>query len=164
MNFFNPDCQQGPYSDPLFGVCDDQDTTPAYVDIRDPNKWVATVENPAQRAVIFTAIDKCVIQDHEERGRGRCDGMLTSDGLLYLVELKDQKNNWRAHAIEQLKSTIDFLRAHHDLTGFRHKKAFACNKRHRHRGFVEIEQEMKLQFFREYRFRLDVQTTIKLPE
>lgn len=164
MDFFNPNCQQGPYRYSLFGICDDQDTTPAYIDTQDPDKWVARVENPAERAVTFTAIDKCVIQDDEERGRGRCDGMLTSDGLLYLVELKDQGPGWQSHAIEQLKSTINFLRFHHDLSGFRQKKAFACNKRHRHRGFVEIDHEVKLRFFREYGFRLDVQTTIKLPE
>lgn len=163
MDFFNPDCQRGPYSDLRFGVCDDQDTTPAYVDTQDSDKWVATVENPAQRAVIFTAIDKCVIQDHEERGRGRCDGMLSTEDLLYLVELKDQKTNWQPHAIEQLKSTIAFLREHHDLTRFRHKKAFACN-RQRNQGFVEIDHEVKLRFFREYGFRLDLQATIKLPE
>ncbi|ELY3193324.1 hypothetical protein SMM50_003734 [Salmonella enterica] len=160
MDFFNPNCQTGPFNQEKFGLCDDQDTTVAYVDTSEPNKWVATVENFAQMNVIFTAIDKCVIQDNEEGGRGRCDGMLTAENLLYLVELKDQKAQWRNHAIEQLKSTIVFLREHHDLSNFRHKKAFACNRRKS--GFIVIEQETQRRFFDEYGFRLDLQGIIKI--
>ena len=163
MDFFDPAFQSGPFTQERFGLCDDQDTTPAYVDVVSPDKWVATVENLAQREVLFTAIDKGVIQDHEEVGRGRCDAMLTSDELLYLAELKDRgSSSWRADAIEQLKSTIEFLRQHHDLTPFRHKKAFACNKKRQ--SFQQIDHEEKLRFFREYDFRLDLQATIKLPE
>ena len=96
-------------------------------------------------------------------GRGRCDAMLTSDELLYLAELKDRgSSSWRADAIEQLKSTIEFLRQHHDLTPFRHKKAFACNKKRQ--SFQQIDHEERLRFFRTYGFRLDLQATIKLPE
>jgi len=163
MNFFDPVFQSGPFTQERFGLCDDQDTTPAYVDAVSSDKWVATVENLARREVFFTAIDKGVLQDHEAEGQGRCDAMLTSDELLYLAELKDRKDSgWRADAIEQLKSTIEFLRQHHDLTPFRHKKAFACNKKRQ--SFQQIDHEEKLRFFREYDFRLDVQATIKLPE
>lgn len=160
MDFFKPECQSGPFNQELFGLCDDQNTTRAYVDTTDPEKWVATVENPSQKAVTFTAIDKCVIQDCDAPGSGRCDGMLTTDDLLYLVELKDQKTNWQSHAIEQLKSTIEFLVEHHanDLTRFKTKKAFACNKRHR--AFATIDNELQRRFFRNYRFRIDVQATV----
>ena len=163
MDFFDPAFQSGPFTQERFGLCDDQDRTPAYVDDVDPDKWVATVENPARREVIFTAVDKVVIQDHEAEGRGRCDAMLTLDELLYLAELKDRgSSSWRADAIEQLKSTIEFLRQHHDLTPFRHKKAFACNKKRQ--SFQQIDHEERLRFFRTYGFRLDLQATIKLPE
>ncbi len=158
MDFFKPECQSGPFSEARFGLCDDQNATRAYVDTATPEKWVATVENPSQRSVTFTAIDKCVIQDGEALGRGRCDGMLTTEELLYLVELKDQKTNWQPHAIEQLESTIQFLQAHHDLTRFRTKKAFACNKRHK--AFATIDNELQRRFFRDYRFRIDVQATV----
>lgn len=84
--------------------------------------------------------------------------MLTTDDLLYLVELKDQKTNWIPHAIEQLESTVRFLREHHDLTRFRHKKAFACNKRHK--AFATIDNERQRRFFRTYGFRIDVQATV----
>jgi len=158
MDFFKPDCQSGPFDQAQFGLCDDQNATRAYVDTTTPEKWVATVDNPSRRAVTFTAIDKCVMQDGDEPGRGRCDGMLTTDDLLYLVELKDQAPPWRQHAIEQLESSIQFLLAHHDVSRFRHKKAFACNKRRP--AFVTVENELQLQFRREYGFRIDLQATV----
>ena len=158
MDFFKPECQSGPFDQELFGLCDDQNATRAYVDTATPEKWVATVENPARRPVTFTAIDKCVIQDGDEPDRGRCDGMLTTEDLLYLVELKDQRSDWQMHAIKQLESTILFLRDHHDLTRFRTKKAFACNKRHK--PFAHIDNELMLRFHRNYGFRIDVQATV----
>lgn len=160
MDFFNPACQNGPFTQAKFGLCDDQDTTRAYVDTTTPSTWVATVDNPTQCSVIFTAIDKCVIQDCDEPDRGRCDGMLTTENLLYLVELKDQRAHWQSHAIAQLESTILFLRQHHadDLIRFRHKKAFACNKRHR--AFATIDHELKRRFFQSYGFRIDIHATV----
>lgn len=158
MDFFKPECQSGPFDQAEFGLCDDQNTTCAYVDTATPEKWVATVRNPSRKAITFTAIDKCVIRDADEPERGRCDAMLTTDDLLYLVELKDQKTNWIPHAIEQLESTVRFLREHHDLTRFRHKKAFACNKRHK--AFATIDNERQRRFFRTYGFRIDVQATV----
>ena len=158
MDFFNPACQSGPFDQPQFGLCDDQNATRAYVDTANRERWVATVENPSKRAVTFTAIDKCVIQDGDEPGRGRCDAMLTTDDLLYLVELKEQEPPWQQHAIDQLESSIRFLLAHHDVSRFRHKKAFACNRRRP--AFVTIEHNLMLRFRREYGFRIDVQATV----
>lgn len=158
MDFFKPECQSGPFTQQQFGLCDDQNTTPAYVDTSNPAQWVATVENPSQRPVTFTAIDKCVFRDSDEADRGRCDGMLTTEDMLYLVELKDQRTHWQPHAIAQLESTIHFLRDHHDLTRFRTKKAFACNRKHR--AFATIDNELQRRFFRNYGFRIDVQATV----
>ena len=160
MDFFNLGCQSGPFNKKQFGLCDDQNATRAYVDTTAPAKWMATVENPAQHAVTFTAVDKCVIQDCDEPGRGRCDGMLSTADLLYLVELKDQKAGWQQHAISQLESTILFLLQHHpvEVNRFRHKKAFACNKRHT--AFAVIDHELKRRFFQEYKFRIDIQATV----
>lgn len=158
MNFFQTGCQEGPFNQKEFGICDDQNLTKAYVDLENREKWVATVKNPEQRPLTFTAIDKCVILDDEEAGRKRCDGMLTTSGLLYLVELKDKKSDWQTDAIAQLESTIQLLRATHDLSAYTLKKAFACNKRHR--VFAEIDNEQNLLFFRKYGFRLDIQATV----
>ncbi|HTJ95426.1 MAG TPA: hypothetical protein VL424_20205 [Pararobbsia sp.] len=161
MNFFDANCQQGPIVDTTFGICDDEKGGVAYVELNTPTAWVATVLNPNARAVTFTAIDKCVIKDGEERDRGRCDGMLTTDQHLYLVELKNQRHAWKSHATDQLKSTIRFLQDSSDqLDGYRYRKAFACNRRHP--SFNTVSNEEQKAFFREFGFRLDIQATIKI--
>jgi len=38
------------------------------------------------------------------------------------------------------------------------KKAFACNKQHKH--FQEIDNELNLRFFKKYKVRIDVQADI----
>ena len=158
MNFFETTCQEPSLNHDLFGLCDDQNGDKAYTNINDPAKWTAIVKNDNRRDLIFIAIDKCVIKDNEEAGRGRCDGMLTSSEHLFFIELKDEKKGWITGAIEQLESTIQFFIANHDISIYKHKKAYACNKRHRH--FQEIDNELKKQFFRTYKVRLDVQGKI----
>ncbi|MDR3060213.1 MAG: hypothetical protein LBU84_18990 [Prevotella sp.] len=158
MNFYCIDCQEQPQSVSIFGLCDDQNGTKAYTDVINQEQWIATVNNPNNIEITFTAIDKCVIKNDEERGRGRCDGMLTSDNHIYFIELKDQASNWMKHAIEQLESTIQFYMANHDISIYRHKKAFACNKRHRR--FQEIDNELNLRFFRTYGVRIDAQADV----
>jgi hypothetical protein len=162
VDFFDANCQSGPFTDVQFGICDDQPGLPSYVDTANSSKWIATVKNKAQTAVTFTAIDKCVIQDGDEPGRGRCDGMLTTHNLLYLVELKDQKSGWKAGAIAQLESTILFLLEHHEseVKQYRHKKAFACNRKQK--PFQTIDNDQQQRFFRTYGFRLDAQATVVL--
>ena len=139
LNFFEASCQEPLLNISLFGLCDDQNGTKAYTNINNPDTWIATVKNEQNVELVFTAIDKCVIKDNEYPGRGRCDGMLTTAELLYLVELNDSPKDWLSATIEQLESTIQFFMDNHDLSGYKHKKAFACNKKHRH--FQEIDNE-----------------------
>jgi hypothetical protein len=159
MDFFCSICQEH-INSPLFGLCDDQNGTKAYTNLDSPTQWVATVKNDRHVSLVFTAIDNCVIKSDEEPGRGRCDGMLISDGNehIYFIELKDKKEEWRDDAIKQLESTIRFFIANHDINAFKHKKAFACSKRHSH--FQVIDNELNLRFFREYGFRLDIQAEV----
>ncbi len=158
LNFFDVTCQEPPLNNTLFGLCDDENGSKAYTNTDDPAKWIATIKNSNSKALIFTAIDKCVIKDHEEKGRGRCDGMLTSGDYLYLVELKNTSSQWQPDAIEQLTSTIQFLKDNHDISSYRHKKAFACNKKRKR--FAEIDNEFNLTLYRKYGFRIDSQAEI----
>lgn len=159
MNFFETTCQETPTNTSLFGLCDDQNGLKAYTNTSDSTKWIATVKNDSRKRLTFTAIDKCVIKDHEQIGRGRCDGMLTSSEHLLFIELKDiKKGGWVSDAIEQLESTVKFFKEHHDVNRYRHKKAYACNKQKGH--FREIDNEFNLRFFRKYKFRIDVQAEI----
>lgn len=165
MDFFNAACQEPPLNDLLFGLCDDQNGTKAYPNTNntDAPKWIATVKNDNRLEIIFTAIDKCVLKDHEEPGRGRCDVMLTTTSSLFLIELKDA--SWAANtdALDQLVSTINFLKQHHNrvLDTYIHKKVFVCNKKKRQgRGFVYIDNEENKVFRREHGFRIDIQAEI----
>jgi len=160
MDFFETTCQEPTIDESIFGLCDDQNGAKAYTNIDDQTKWIATVRNDCNKRLTFTAIDKCVLKDEEEPDRGRCDGMLTSaeHEHLYFVELKNERKQWIKDAIEQLESTIQFFIDYHDINVFKHKKAFACNNKHRH--FQEIDNELNLRFFRTYRVRIDVQTEI----
>lgn len=160
MNFFEPSCQEPTITESIFGLCDDQNGTRAYTNADEPDKWIATVKNDRNKHLTFTAIDKCVLKDDEAPDRGRCDGMLTSHSFehLYFVELKDKPKGWITDAITQLESTILLFIEHHDIVVFKHKKAFACNKRQPH--FQEIDNELNLRFFKKYGVRIDVQARI----
>ncbi len=161
LNFFKADCQYQPITSAIFGLCDNQDDTKAFPDTDVANQesqWIAIVKNEKKFSVVFTAIDKCVLQNNEEVGKGRCDGMLTTCNHLYLVELKNQKEDWQTDAKNQLLSTIDLLIANHDITRYKKKKAFACNKRRK--KFAEIDNEENLILYRKTGFRIDIQAEI----
>jgi hypothetical protein len=158
VNFFGTTCQEPPLNNVLFGLCDDKKGAKAYSNTDDSAKWVATVKNDNKKLLIFTAVDKCIIKDNEQHGRGRCDGLLTSDEHIFFVELKDQAKDWITDSIEQLESTIQFFIESHNINEYKHKKAFACNKQHKH--FQEIDNEFNRSFFRKYKVRIDLQAEI----
>lgn len=161
INFFSDICQEGPIVDSEFGICDNQDGEKAFVNCDNRDKWVATVDNAKNIALIFTAIDNCieVLRDNGDMDK-RCDGMLTSEEYIVFLELKSQRSNWIQDAIKQLRSTVGHFVANHDISVFRYKKAFACNNKHPQ--FQYINHEKKQRFFNEFKVRLHVQATIKV--
>ncbi len=161
VNFFETSCQEPPKSDVRFGICDDQNGDIAYTDTTDSDKWIALVENPNETQVTFTAIDNCVeILRGDSNQEKRCDGMLTYTDSIVFVELKAVLKSWIPDATEQLETTIQHFIAHHDISVYRHKRAFACNKRHP--NFQVIDNETKRRFFDTYRVRLNIQGVIKI--
>ena len=158
MNFFDQSCQEPVITDPIFGICDGHNGAKAFTDREKPETWIATVKNDGKLGLTFTAVDNCVIEGNREPNRGRCDGMLTSSEHLFFVELKNQKEKWREHAIAQLESTIMFFLDNHDASAFKHKKAFACNKKHSR--FQTVDNELSKYFFTRYKFRIDIQSVI----
>lgn len=161
INFFDTRCQEPPITALSFGICDNQDGTKAYTDILDATTWVAKVENPEAKAIIFTAIDGCieVLRANGDMER-RCDGMMTYTENIVFVELKEAERKWISDAIEQLEITIQHFRANYDLNLFKHKRAFTCNKKRP--KFEIIAPETKRRFFDTYRVRLNVQAVIKV--
>jgi hypothetical protein len=158
LDFFQKDCQEQILNIAEFGLCDDQDGGKAYVNFYDKEKWIATVKNKETLPLTFTAIDKCILFDNDYKGQKRCDGMITSENILYLVELKNQNPPWQDHAIEQLESTIQLLMDNHDISNFKKRKVIACNKKRS--AFIVIDNEFKKTFFKRTSFRIDLQAEI----
>ena len=125
LDFFNTGCQEAPRRDLEFGICDPPGNDKAHTTIENAQNWIATVKNETAKELVFTAIDKCVLSDAEYKDTGRCDGMLSSDSLLYLIELKDARKKWRPHALDQLESTINLIEQNHPniLEGYEKKGA-----------------------------------------
>ncbi len=84
--------------------------------------------------------------------------MLTYTDNIVFVELKDERKEWISGAIEQLEATIISYKTAHNLDKYRHKMAFAANKRHP--NFHTIDNETMKSFFDNHRVRLNVQAEI----
>jgi hypothetical protein len=162
VNFLKSDCKEPSRKENQFGICDDQNGTKAYTDTENHSKWIAKVTNDNQIDVSFTAIDNCIIVYKEgiKDKESSCDGMLTFNQSLYLVELKNQGiGGWISDAKGQLENTIKLISNKHDLSYFRYKKAFACNRKHP--NFTVIDTAERKSFFERTKgFRIDVQAEI----
>ena len=111
---------------------------------------------------MFTAIDKCIIQDNEFEGTGRCEGMLTTEKHLFLIELKHKRKTKKSDILDQLLDTIELLIKFNEeeLIKFKHKKLFGCNSRKKARSFNDIDNEFQKKIFVKYGFRINIQTNI----
>lgn len=163
VDFFIAKCQTENVRDEEFGICDDDDTTlktPAYVDTAQPDKWVAVVRNKSVKPINFTAVDNCVeIRRSDGTMDFRCDAMLTNADHIVFVELKDQVSDWISHAVdEQLQTTIDHFKTHHDLSKYKYKRAFACNKKHP--NFRVSYKDKMTAFYRKNGIRLSLEREI----
>ncbi|MBL7795895.1 MAG: hypothetical protein JNJ90_05260 [Saprospiraceae bacterium] len=162
VDFFSIDCTEKPKTESIFGICDDQNASKAYTDVTNETIWIATVVNQRGTHITFIAIDHClsIKKEGTDDNESTCDGMLIFRDGLYLVELKNQgTGGWLPKAKSQLENTIRLLQEYHVLDQFRHKKAFACNKRHPY--FTVFDVEEKKAFFKKTNgFRLDAQAKI----
>jgi len=162
VDFFKPECRRVTV-EPIFGLCDDDNKLPAYLDSADKSIWIATVVNGNQKAITFTAVDNC-IEILRENGdpESRCDVMLASDICLYLVELKNKISDWRSEGIDQLEATITALKNEESAFyfGFRKRKAFVANKRHPH--FVRAGTNDMERFRDVHKIRLYLEATLSI--
>ena len=114
-----------------FGICDDQNKTPAYIDETNTSNWVADVKNANNKTATFYPIDNCVDTFRPDGTMdNRCDGMMKYDNNLSFIELKDRANQgWLGHGLKQLKSSIKhFKSAHPNSLNSLNIKAHLCNK------------------------------------
>lgn len=87
MEIFKEECCTSCTGISRFGICDDSNNQPAYIDQHDPTKWIATVTNRIQAAVHFRAIDNCIpMVGADGRDLQRCDGVLQYKEKFHFVE------------------------------------------------------------------------------
>ncbi len=160
-DFFKDECREKPRTDEKFGICDDGNQQKAYTDLSCPPQWVAEVSNQCKKQVDFYALDNCISfykDDSISEKYKICDGMLVFNDSLYLVELKDSRTGSIPKAKEQLESTIENLKKSADLSRFRKKKAYICNRKHP--NFRIIEHSEKQEFHSNTGFRLVINAKI----
>lgn len=135
IDFFDENCQSHTKA-AKFGLCDEPppSTNPAYIDLKDVNQWIATVENNQHIDIIFTAIDNCIeIYRSDSKMANRCDGMLTYIHTIIFVELKQRKPSGRNYrnlinkAEIQLRSTISVFIRNKNSEKFVTKRAYIAN-------------------------------------
>jgi hypothetical protein len=163
INFFDANCQSqtNKYK---FGLCDDPNGSPAYIDTDDCSKWIAIVENNQEIEVIFTAIDNCIeILRSDGKKDNRCDGMLTYNNHIIFVELKERKYTnsvWIEEGENQLRKTIAVFVNHNNLAIFKSKKAYIANSK---KPQFQYSHKERMQKFRnDTGFTLSIQNTIKV--
>ena len=89
----------------------------------------------------------------------RCDAMLTNEEHIVFIELKDQQSDWIEHAVnDQLQTTIDYFKENHDISRYRYKRAFACNRKHP--NFKCSNKERMNNFYRRNKIRLNIEVKI----
>ena len=120
VDFFIPKCQVLGITAEMFGICDDDDKaekTPAYVSLDNEEKWGAIIRNYSGKPLNFTAVDNCVVvrRDNDDM-ENRCDAMLSNADNLVFVELKNERQKWFPHAVEQLQKTIDVFKQYNDVS------------------------------------------------
>lgn len=160
LDFFNTSCSEPPRKEEVFGLCDDQNESPAYSDVDNERLWIAKVENSVGE-VVFTPIDKCIVVEKasSKDQESTCDGMLTFKDSLFLVELKMRSKNWFTEGLAQIRNTIEVMRAH-GVIDQKYLKAYVCNKKHPH--FTTIDNAFSKKFKEETGFRIDNQAKIKI--
>lgn len=129
INYFEKVCQDVSTSI-LFGIVD-PDGSRAKISTSELDKWIAVIDNPLAKKIVFTAIDQCIeiLRENGEQEKS-CDGMLTYDKDIDFIELKEVRRTWIRSGMEQLHVAITVFSSHNDLEKYRRKRAFLANRLH----------------------------------
>lgn len=147
-----------------FGLCDDDNSSPAYLDEQNGANWIAIVENDFAESICFTAIDNCIdLKNNDGSIKKRCDGMVSYTKTIIFIELKDRNivgNQWIKDGENQLKSTISSFENTDKATSFNVKKAYIANKARP--KFRESQMERMERFKNETGYTLRIENRIKI--
>lgn len=122
--------------------------------------WNACVKNTESHEVKFLPLDhNIIIHPAPSETYSLCDGMLWHDKeWLAFVELKVRGGGWIQNNIDQLQSTIGLFNENHDYKTFRHREAYAANRKH---PAYHYSHKVQMNEFRsKTKFRLIIQSTI----
>jgi len=161
IDFNNRHCQTIT-SEKLFGLCDNDNHTPAFISINSVDDyWIAIVQNDNEIPIVFTAIDHCIeiLRDCGDM-ESCCDCMLTYPNNIVFVELKNKHKKWMESGIGQLEKTIEIYSNNHNLSLFSKRRAFVANRKHP--NFQVIEVEIKQRIFSKFRVRVMAEATIPI--
>ncbi len=145
------------------GVQENGEEGMAYSTNDDADKpWNACVSNPNAHEVLFSPLDhNVIIHPVPSETYSLCDGMLQhGNEWLAFVELKVRGGGWIQENIDQLKSTIELYHTNHDYREFRHREAYAANRKH---PSYHYSHKVQMNEFRsQMKFRLIIQNGIKM--
>lgn len=160
VDFFSSKCQTIT-KEISFGICDNDDSNPAFLDFDNPTIWIAKISNQKSKEIIFTAIDNCVeIKRKNNEMENRCDTMLEYENNIVFIELKNKRADWIEEGINQIETTLKVFIENNDeyFKNLKTKRAFVTNRKHP--NFHTIENETMKRFFYTYKVRLNIQAEI----
>lgn len=147
----------------FFGLCDLENEAHARVStiLAEKNSWLCEVVNKDEKEVLFTALDKC-IQNNSSSEVSLCDVMMSCNGNLYFVELKNIRENKKGKAFDQLESTLNEYIKYDErrFYDFLHRKAIYINKKNP--KFHVIEKERRQKFWSKYKTRISQDRNITI--
>lgn len=118
----------------IFGLCDDDNKEPAYIDDDLKNKdskWIGVVRNASRKEVEFYPVDNCVeIRRDDGNMEERCEGIMSLlNNSLVFVELKDRlpSDAFRKKAEKQLLITMRYFFNNYDRDSYQ-IKGWIANK------------------------------------
>lgn len=160
--FFEERCRTG-INNQRFGIRDDIENQPAYIDIECEEKWGAEIINATGQALDFYALDSCLtLRNADNSIPSLCDAAIqTAQNELYFIELKNRASKgWRGKAMQQLRNTVELYRAKEGKNHFIKITCCVCNSQ-KPRAPESNLSPMR-QFERELGCRLLVQAKVEV--
>ena len=147
-----------------FGICDDANRSPAYLDETNGDHWIAEIDKADDRVIKFVAIDYC-LDTRRPNGEldNRCDGMLLDGPSVIFVELKERdtdRPDWVAKGVKQLRASIRHFEATPAAAAFRQKLAYIANSERP--SFVDSKRSRQEDFLAETGYVLAITPHIRL--
>jgi hypothetical protein len=131
----------------LFGLCDDDNDLPAYIDEdlgNKDSKWIALVNNDSHKEVDFYPIDHCIeLKRPDGNDAQKCEGIVCyGDSYIIFTELKNKNSSWLSKAMDQIIETMSFFFNDYDSRSYR-IKAWICNKQLTNQNYFQQINEFK---------------------